>query len=170
MRKLVLLLLAACASGCIGAPSAQPSTQPSTGSHAAVLRAGPAQAAGATGTGAGAAGAGVSTAASTSATDADGTLRRIQALVGTASCSSDTQCHSLALGARACGGPERYLAWSSAHTPAAQLQALGEQYQAERRAANTADGRMSNCRFMPDPGAVCRAGTCQPGESAPGAL
>jgi len=158
MQKLILLLLAVCASGCVGAEGAQSSA----GSHAAFLRAGP----GAAGQDGGAAG-GAGRAASPAAADA--TLGRIQALVGTASCSNDAQCHSLALGARACGGPERYLAWSSAHTPEAQLQALGEQYKAERRAANTADGRMSNCRFMPDPGAVCKAGTCQPGTGAPGA-
>ena len=156
MRKLILLLLAACASGCVGAESAQPAA----GSHAAILRAGP-----------GAAGQGGTATGAAQPAAADATLRRIQALVGTPSCSSDAQCHSLALGARACGGPERYLAWSSAHTPEAELQALGAQYQAERRAANTADGRMSNCRFMPDPGAVCKAGTCQPnaGGGAPGA-
>jgi hypothetical protein len=157
MRKLILLLLAACASGCVGAESAQPAA----GSHAAILRAGP----GAAGQG------GAATGAAQPAAAADATLRRIQALVGTPSCSSDAQCHSLALGARACGGPERYLAWSSAHTQEAELQALGAQYQAERRAANTADGRTSNCRFMPDPGAVCKAGTCQPnaGGGGPGA-
>jgi len=156
MRKLILLLLAACASGCVGAESAQPAAV----SHAAILRAGP-----------GAAGQGGTATGAAQPAAADATLRRIQALVGTPSCSSDAQCHSLALGARACGGPERYLAWSSAHTPEAELQALGAQYQAERRAANTADGRMSNCRFMPDPGAVCKAGTCQPnaGGGAPGA-
>jgi hypothetical protein len=156
MRKLILLLLAACASGCVGAESAQPAA----GSHAAILRVGP-----------GAAGQGGTATGAAQPAAADATLRRIQALVGTPSCSSDAQCHSLALGARACGGPERYLAWSSAHTPEAELQALGAQYQAERRAANTADGRMSNCRFMPDPGAVCKAGTCQPnaGGGAPGA-
>jgi hypothetical protein len=156
MRKLVLLLLAACASGCVGAESAQSAA----GSHAAILRAGP-----------GAAGQGDTATGAAQPAAADATLRRIQALVGIPSCSSDAQCHSLALGARACGGPERYLAWSSAHTAEAELHALGEQYQAERRAANTADGRMSNCRFMPDPGAVCKAGTCQPGAgaSAPGA-
>jgi hypothetical protein len=91
------------------------------------------------------------------------TLARIRALAGTPSCSSDDQCHSLALGARPCGGPESYLVWSSAKTPQAEIQALGERYKAERRAANAASGRVSTCQFLMDPGAVCRAGTCQPG-------
>jgi hypothetical protein len=91
------------------------------------------------------------------------TLARIRALAGTPSCSSDAQCHSLPLGARACGGPESYLAWSSATTSQADIEALGERYKEERRAANTAAGRVSTCQFLMDPGAVCRAGTCQPG-------
>ena len=91
------------------------------------------------------------------------TLARIRALVGTPDCSSDAQCHTLALGERPCGGPESYLPWSSGKTPQAELQALGERYKEERRAANTAGGRASTCQFMMDPGAVCRAGTCQLG-------
>jgi len=93
------------------------------------------------------------------------TLARIRALVGTPDCSTDAQCHTLALGARPCGGPESYLAWSSGKTQHAELQALGERYKEERRAANAADGRASTCQYMMDPGAVCRAGTCQLGGS-----
>ncbi|MFC5550657.1 hypothetical protein [Massilia aerilata] len=91
------------------------------------------------------------------------TLARIRALAGTPGCSSDAQCHSLPLGARACGGPESYLVWSSASTSQAEIQALGERYKEERRAANAASRRVSTCQFLMDPGAVCRAGTCQPG-------
>lgn len=94
---------------------------------------------------------------------ATGTLARIQALVGTPACTSDAQCHTLAIGAKACGGPERYLAWSSAHTPETELRSLGEAYKEERRAANAASGMMSTCSFLADPGAVCKAGTCQLG-------
>jgi hypothetical protein len=94
-----------------------------------------------------------------------GTLAKIRAMVGTPSCSSDAQCHTLALGHKSCGGPESYLAWSSSKTSQAELQALGERYKAERSAADAASGMVSTCRFMPDPGAVCRAGTCQLGEA-----
>jgi hypothetical protein len=89
------------------------------------------------------------------------TLARIRSLAAKAACSDDSQCHSLPLGTRACGGPEGYLAWSSAHTPQAEIEALGERYKEERRAANAASGMLSTCQFMPDPGAACRAGTCQ---------
>lgn len=88
------------------------------------------------------------------------TLARIHALIGSPSCSEDSQCRTLPVGARACGGPEGYLAYSTAHSDAAQLQAMGASYQAERRKANAESGRVSDCRFIGDPGAVCRAGTC----------
>ena len=55
----------------------------------------------------------------------DDTLARIRALVGDAPCGGDADCHTLALGARACGGPEAWLAWSSAHTPRGELEAGG---------------------------------------------
>ena len=97
----------------------------------------------------------------------DDTLARIHALVGTPSCTEDSQCHSLPIGARPCGGPENYLAYSTVHTPEAELKALGAIYAAERRGANVQAGRMSSCVFMADPGAVCRAGACALGADQP---
>lgn len=94
------------------------------------------------------------------------TPARLRALAADPSCTDDSQCHTLALGATPCGGPEGYLPWSSApsaRVPADELRALGERYREERRAANAASGRMGACRFSPDPGAVCRAGACQLG-------
>lgn len=99
------------------------------------------------------------------ANEQGGTLAGIRALVGTPHCSSDDQCHSLPIGSRACGGPESYLAWSSAKTSKAEIEALAQRYKDERRAADKASGAMSTCQFLMDPGAVCRAGTCQAGES-----
>jgi hypothetical protein len=91
------------------------------------------------------------------------TFARLRALAADVQCSDDSQCHTLPLGRSPCGGPEGYLPWSSAHTDGNALRALGERYAAERQAANTASGRVGACRFTPDPGAVCRAGTCQLG-------
>jgi hypothetical protein len=139
MRKLILLLFAGCAACSTGAQ-----------------------------TGAGAPAGGASTGgASTSAhqsgpqTGQGDTLARLRALAANAACTEDSQCHTLALGTRPCGGPEGYLAWSSAQTRPADIQSLGEQYKAERSAANVASGAMSTCQFLPDPGAQCNAGTCQ---------
>jgi hypothetical protein len=135
MRTLILLILAGCAA-CTTVAAPQAPQAP----QAAQSRTAPADASG-------------------------DTLARIRALAGSASCSSDAQCHTLALGARACGGPDGYLPWSSETTPQAEIQALGERYKEERRAANKATGGISTCQFLMDPGAVCRAGTCQLGSN-----
>ncbi|MCE3264612.1 MAG: hypothetical protein K0R43_3691 [Pseudoduganella sp.] len=91
------------------------------------------------------------------------TLAQLQALGRDAPCNSDQQCRSLPIGAKACGGPESYLAYSTARTSAQRAQALAERYRKEREAANQAGGVVSDCRFLMDPGAQCRAGTCQLG-------
>jgi hypothetical protein len=89
------------------------------------------------------------------------TLAQIRALIGNAACTDASQCHTLAIGARPCGGPQAYLPWSSAHTDGTALAVLAEKFKREREAAIAASGEMSTCQFLPDPGAVCRAGTCQ---------
>jgi hypothetical protein len=89
------------------------------------------------------------------------TLARIHALVGKPSCTEDSQCRTMAMGEKGCGGPESYLAYSTAKSSQAELKALGDVYRAERRQANTRSGRASTCSFMMDPGAVCRAGACE---------
>lgn len=91
------------------------------------------------------------------------TLAQLQALGSDAACTSDQQCRTLPLGAKACGGPESYLAYSTARTRPQRAQALAERYRKERAAANRASGLASDCRFLADPGAQCRAGSCQLG-------
>ena len=88
-------------------------------------------------------------------------LAQIRALIGNASCTDGSQCRTLPIGARACGGPEGYLAYSTSSAPEAELKALAERHKQERADFHAKSGAMSNCRYMPDPGAVCVAGTCQ---------
>ncbi len=88
-------------------------------------------------------------------------LAHIQAEVGDAVCSSDTQCQTLAIGAKACGGPARWLAWSSATAARpAQLSAWSVELATLQRSRFQASGMMSTCSIVPDPGAVCLAGRC----------
>jgi hypothetical protein len=87
-------------------------------------------------------------------------LARIDAERGSAACDSDAQCHSIGIGARACGGPERYLAWSDKTGDGTRLRALVAAHAQARRADNARSGMMSTCLALPDPGAVCTAGRC----------
>jgi hypothetical protein len=88
-------------------------------------------------------------------------LPQIRALAANTSCTSSSQCHTLALGERACGGPEGYLAYSAAAAPVKPLQALAARYAEQRRAENAKSGIMSTCQMLTDPGALCQAGACQ---------
>jgi len=102
---------------------------------------------------------------------ADNTARlwqQIQSANADTSCDGDSQCHSLGVGSKACGGPERYLAWSSKHSDGAALQALAQQHSAARRADDARAGMMSTCSVVSDPGAVCRAGRCVLNPVSPG--
>jgi hypothetical protein len=104
----------------------------------------------------------------TTAPAAAGPLAQIRALAADTSCTSSAQCHTLALGARACGGPQAYMAWSSAHTDGAALRLLGERHAQQEKARIAASGEMSDCRMIADPGAECRAGACQLRSAASG--
>jgi hypothetical protein len=87
--------------------------------------------------------------------------RELRMLIGPANCKADLQCRTVAVGAKACGGPAGYLAWSSESTDAQRLAGLAaRQAQAHKREIE-ASGMLSNCAMVADPGAACVAGRCQ---------
>lgn len=95
--------------------------------------------------------------------------REMQSLIGPAACQADTDCRTLAVGAKACGGPGGYWAWSARGTDGQRLQALAQR-QAEAAAADNArSGMLSNCAVVTDPGARCQAGRCVLREAGAGA-
>lgn len=86
--------------------------------------------------------------------------KKIQAANADTSCDNHSQCHTIGFGSKACGGPERYLAWSSKNSDGAALKALIAGHAAARRADDQREHMMSTCSTVPDPGASCRAGQC----------
>ena len=87
-------------------------------------------------------------------------LQRITAAIGAAACQQQADCRTLPVGAKACGGPARWVAWSAAQSDGAQLQAWAAELDARQRQRQAAEGLMSTCSIVPDPGAICRAGQC----------
>ena len=87
-------------------------------------------------------------------------LARIEAERGDAACDTASQCHSIAIGNKACGGPERYMAWSSKANDGTRLRALVAEHAAARKADDAKSGMASTCSFVTDPGATCSAGHC----------
>lgn len=86
--------------------------------------------------------------------------KQIQDEIGTAECDNASQCKTLPVGHKACGGPEGYVAYSTKSGNNARLLALAEQYAAARKDEVERSGMMSNCMVEPDPGASCVAKRC----------
>ena len=86
--------------------------------------------------------------------------KKIQDEIGTAECDNASQCRTMPVGHKACGGPEGYVAYSTKSGNSARLLALGEQYAAARKAENERSGILSNCMVERDPGATCVANRC----------
>ena len=97
----------------------------------------------------------------------DDLVARIRSAIGDAGCTGDAQCRTLAIGEKACGGPQSWLAWSAASTASAPLQAWASELAALARRRNQVSGRVSNCQYNADPGAVCEARRCVLRGSAP---
>ena len=87
--------------------------------------------------------------------------QQLDAAIGLAGCTADTQCRTLAVGARACGGPAAWRPWSTQNGNQAQaLQSLADQLATLQRQRMDQSGMVSTCRYVPDPGAVCQAQRC----------
>lgn len=140
MRKLILVLLLGCAACTTGARDTPPASAP-TPARAEASAAAPA--------------------------DPAALLERLRSLSADTTCTEHGQCRTVAVGAKACGGPQEYRPYSMLRTNEKELLAVAERYKAARQAQNTANGMVSTCMFQPDPGAVCVSGSCQLGASSP---
>ncbi len=85
---------------------------------------------------------------------------RIVAEIGKASCTTQSQCRTLALGVQACGGPQAWVAWSTTVSNGATLNALSEQLNALQRQRHAQSQMLSTCQFKADPGSECSAQQC----------
>jgi hypothetical protein len=83
--------------------------------------------------------------------------RQIDAEIGTPRCTADAQCRTLAVGARACGGPESFRPYAAPPAKPERLEKLAQQHADLQRNAQQSDGRMSICSVVADPGARCDA-------------
>lgn len=89
-----------------------------------------------------------------------GLQAQLRALIGDAACSHDAQCRTLPVGARACGGPAAWWAWSAQQTDGEPLRHLAQRLHALDREHQRRSGLLSTCAVLPDPGAACVAGRC----------
>lgn len=89
------------------------------------------------------------------AADAASVRAQLQAEIGEARCQRDSDCRSLAIGHKGCGGPEGFIAWSTAEGSASRIASLAARYNQARRQEVERSGMVSDCRALADPGARC---------------
>ena len=89
------------------------------------------------------------------AADAASLRAQLLAEIGEARCQRDSDCRSLAIGHKGCGGPEGFVAWSTAQGSASRIASLAARYGQARRQEVERSGLVSDCRALADPGARC---------------
>ena len=94
---------------------------------------------------------------------------QLETTLGNASaCTVDTECHSVAVGAKACGGPTSYRAYSSRNVSSASVDALAQQQRDLAAQAARESHQVSTCYMLADPGAHCQQNKCVTGPPGPG--
>ena len=82
-------------------------------------------------------------------------------MIGDASCTDNSQCASLAIGAKPCGGPYAYRVYSSLNTDTQKLTDLAQHYKMLNKRYNKESGLMSDCMMVMPPAVACIKNTCQ---------
>lgn len=84
-------------------------------------------------------------------------------LASASACSVDTDCHAVAIGAKACGGPTGYRAFSGKRIDPARVEALAQHERDLAAAAARESHQVSTCFMLADPGARCQDAKCVTG-------
>ena len=89
---------------------------------------------------------------------------QLEATLNNASaCTADSECHSVAVGAKACGGPTAYRAYSSKPVSTASVEAQAQHQRDLAAEAARASHQVSPCFMLADPGAHCEQHKCVTG-------
>ncbi len=73
---------------------------------------------------------------------------KIQEMIQDTSCTQNSECESIAYGAKACGDPQTYLVYSTQNVDVAQLQPLVNQYNAYAEQYNEENSIVSDCSYV----------------------
>jgi hypothetical protein len=85
----------------------------------------------------------------------------IKAEIGEPRANDVSQCRSIPFGAKACGGPATYLAYSLARTNEGKLRVLIDEYNQNARNYNHSRNLMSDCMFVSEPKIELTEGICK---------
>lgn len=81
--------------------------------------------------------------------------REIAALIGDARCNNLVNCRVLALGTRACGGPDEYVAYSVWSTSGEDVRAKAMEYNFLHEDLVARRAQAGSCEVLPEPRAAC---------------
>lgn len=85
---------------------------------------------------------------------------KIQKAASNQGCTSDADCELLPMGAKPCGGPEGYMAYSKNNSDEAQLQKMAQNYKESRQKYNEDNQVMGTCVVTPKPLVSCVRNQC----------
>ena len=94
------------------------------------------------------------------AKDTPSLMKTLNALTANKQCNTASDCKSIGVGHRACGGPEKYLIYSAKHTKQAELETKVEAYNAQRQKAVKKGGGFSTCMMLMPPVLQCVNNLC----------
>lgn len=89
-------------------------------------------------------------------------LQEIRSAAGVARADDLSQCRAIALGAKPCGGPERYLLYSTLTADEPRLRALVERYNSAADTRVRDQDLVSNCQVIEAPALGLEGGFCVP--------
>jgi hypothetical protein len=99
------------------------------------------------------------------AADDEAELAKVRAeivkMIGNAPCANLVHCRVLALGARPCGGPDEYLAYSHILMEKDRLENMAADYTLIQEELQRAAGRVGVCTVLPAPRLACVDGRCR---------
>lgn len=84
----------------------------------------------------------------------------ITKLVGEAHCNNLVNCRVLGLGAKPCGGPEEYIAFSVWSTSGDDVRSKAMEYNFLREEIADRADKAAACEVLPEPRAACVNGRC----------
>lgn len=79
------------------------------------------------------------------------------------SCTDHSQCRTVAVGSKPCGGARYYYPYSTMDTAVSQLFDSVADYNRMDKKRTPSEQEASDCRLINDPGAQCSAGRCMLG-------
>ena len=87
--------------------------------------------------------------------------KEVKTLVGSASCTSNKQCHTIGYGDKPCGGFMSFQVYSEQNTNVTLLMSKVAQYNQLSKQWNRDNDAISNCMMLMPPELTCRNQTCQ---------